>query len=621
MRYAMRNNRGFTLMELLVVMAISVILMYLVLAPVYKSFTLTRSAQAMVDSQDAARMALQGISRELGQAMYVYDNSSVQITANVTDMPGSAPADAETPIMLPVAQPGGTTTTWFPLSGGKIDFILPKLYMHCSNPDHPSSAPRDYSRNKTANGRTDLFGWPDCEACKSAGLTFDDVEARPKLPMEQDVTFVRYFLALDNNVLTTGATPNAGWVSPWGKNVVEGTENPVILYRAEFNPHDDTLFPAGMPVSERVSDPYFFYRAGSPSGGGTYAANWRAKARVVGIGKYEDLITATTNPTTGLITAVQPTITFRNASVENDNFTAAYTSDKMNDYPEGAATVYRGTYGYWTPDSRVDVFRGDYVNNSGGGVDYYTTYENGELVVMKRVPSGSDWSNSVEFNITLYQSMGFVPPDQDRTDPLEMAFTIDANRGTANFALQPPRQGLAPSGPVYSYTAASINQAFVAAYADDRGGAVRSAHLPTANPAEGEQYIQNARIVPGSERIVGPDMTFGPHYGMPVRYERVPLSLGDPGMNQYKIDYDLGWLFFSRDPSLDLPIQDHSGAESSVQVYYLIYFNQKDDVVRGDYLTKGLIDVHLGMRMFDPDLGEAHPVDLNSSVKVRNAIR
>ena len=59
--------------------------------------------------------------------------------------------------------------------------------------------------------------------------------------------------------------------------------------------------------------------------------------------------------------------------------------------------------------------------------------------------------------------------------------------------------------------------------------------------------------MPGSEKIIGPDMTFGDHFGKPVRYERVPLSLGDPRMNQYKIDYDTGWLFFSRDPSLDLP--------------------------------------------------------------------
>jgi hypothetical protein len=135
------------------------------------------------------------------------------------------------------------------------------------------------------------------------------------------------------------------------------------------------------------------------------------------------------------------------------------------------------------------------------------------------------------------------------------------------------------------------------------------------------QYLASARIVPGSEKVIGPDMTFGPHFGLPIRYNRVPLALGDPQQNQYKIDYDAGWLFFSRDPSLDLPEQDHAGNACRIQVYYLIYFNAKDDVVRGDYLTKSLINVHIGMRMFDPDSGKPYPVDLSDSVKIRNAIR
>ncbi len=67
MHKSLRNNRGFTLIEIMVVIAISMILMGLVLGPVAQSFGLVRRAQAMVDAQDAARFSMDQISRELGQ--------------------------------------------------------------------------------------------------------------------------------------------------------------------------------------------------------------------------------------------------------------------------------------------------------------------------------------------------------------------------------------------------------------------------------------------------------------------------------------------------------------------------------------------------------------------------
>jgi|GEM_PF-646186 len=648
----LKNNQGFTLMEILVVMAISSILMMLVLGPVVQSFQLTRQAQAMVEAQDSARTALHVISRELGQAMFVYDNAQVAMTTYSDGLPSGASADAQSPNMLPVAQQDGSTK-WFVLPFAKIDCILPKLYMHCNNPDH-TGGPRDYPRDievtEGGNTRTELYGWPDCPYCGSK-----DVEARPKMPLEQSVTIVRYFLGLRYNNLGTPLVPgepstaNKGWVSPWGKNVIEGTENAVVLYRAEFNPYDDNLFPASeKDTGKRLSDPYFFYRTGNGANNQPIYENWMRVAKPVGIAKYEDLVTATLDPN-GKALSVEPTITFHTASVENDTFKPAYSTDTKNDYPTAllAPTVFSGTYGYWTsgspPGSRVDVMRGDYCTDPPGGVDYYTTFSTtapttGDLVVMRRAWDAAHnvWDERIEFNIADYLSDGYVPPDSSGAPALEMAFTIDANRGAVNFSLQPPRASGATSGPVCTIDAADINgwpprTGFHSEYAFDRGGAIRRYWLnnfaldQSNNPIFPDQYLRNARVVPGSEKVIGPDMTFGPHYGLPVRYERVPLSLGDPGMNQYKIDYDTGWLYFSRDPSLDLPEyypdNDPKGKPCLVQVYYLIYFNLSDDVVRGDYLTKSLINVHIGMRMFDPDSGKAYPVDLSDSVKVRNALR
>lgn len=599
MRYVARHNKGFTLIELLVVMAISIILMGLVLYPVYQSFVITRQAQAMVDSQDAARTALQMISRELGQAMYVYDNAQLDITTFATGLTPEV-ATGQTPIMLPVAQPGGTTQ-WVVLPYAKIDFILPKLLMHCNNSAHPSGDPRDYPRDIQVGTRIELRDWPPCPYCSST-----NVEARPKTPLEQDSTIVRYFLACRRNDLGAGTPANMGWVSPWGKNVEEGTQNQVILYRVEFNPRDDTLFPAGMTVAERLMDPLFFYRPAT-------AQRWMDISRVVGIGKYEDLVTSTKDAS-GTVLTVHPTIAFRMASIENDTFAPAYDTDKVNEYSGAPPNVFSGSYGYWTPGSRIEVMRGNYSADPPGGVDYFTTTNAaGERIVMKRVPDPGGWIDTIEFNITEYEELGYVNPPSSGT--LEMAFTLNANKGTVNFALQPPRKGLATTGPVCTFDPAIINQAFRDQYALDRYGARRNVLVSTLDPTVTAQYLQNARVVPGSDKVIGPDMVFGPHFGQPVRYERIPLGLRYPAQNQYQIDCDTGWIMFSPDPNLDLP------ETSSIDVYYLVYFNQTDDVVRGDYLTKSLINIQLGMRMFDPEGGKPYPVDLNNSVKVRNALR
>ncbi|MGI6296676.1 MAG: PilW family protein [Armatimonadota bacterium] len=624
-----RARRGFTLAELLVVMAISTILMGLVLYPVVASFRLTRQAQAMVDSQDAARMALASISRELGQAMFVYDNAQIPFAPAPPGLPAGVVANkTETPIMMPVAQPGSSAPHWFVLPYGMIDFILPKIFMHCNNPDHPAGSPRNYPRDLVIddgeNTRTELRAWPDCPYCQAAGLKADDVEAQPKTPLEPSVTHVRYFVALRyNNLgmpLTQGAPPNLGWVPPWGKNVVEGTENGAVLYRAEYNPYDNNLFPAAMSVNERIHDPYFFYRTGNAANGLPYHANWLRTARVVGIGKYEDLIDAEFSPD-GTVRSVDPTVKFQTSSVENDTFNPAYSTDAKNDYPNAPATVFAGTYGYWTPDHRIDVMRGAYMEDPPSGYDYYTVMDGDEHLIIRRVPNGNNWDESTEFSITEYLRTGFVAPDSSRRQPLEMAFTVDMNKGNVSFALQPPRPGGAASGPVAFDSAKDINDDFHNQYDADRGGAIRWSLLPTFNPSVGDQYLANARIVPGSETVIGPDMTLGENFARPVRYERVPLSLGNPGINQYMIDNDSGRLFFSRDPSLDLPELDANSQPCVIQVYYLVYFNRKDDVVRGDYLTKSLITVHLGMKMFDPELGKPFPVDLTDKVKVRNALR
>lgn len=620
-RFTQHNSSGFTMIELLVVMSISIVLVGLVMGPVVQTFQMTRRAQAMIDAQDSARQASEQISRELGEALYVYDNAVTTVTLfndrSTNLAPYGSGGKCEGPIQLPVRLPIDDPTDnvkGFTLPYAKIDFVLPKMTMHCNNPGHGDS-PRDYPRNELA--------FPPCPVCDSP-----DVVSRPKLPMEQDVTVVRYFLGLKYNGPDDDSDPTdpkyAGWKSPYGKNVTVEEGNQVVLYRAEFSPYDNTLFPPDMPVGERLSDPIFFYRTANNSSGEPCYKAWARKARVVGMGNYEDLLEVTYDKNTGFVATVEPTVTFRSTAIDNDTFSGAYSSDKTFEYPTAVPTVFRSTYGYWVPGYNVSVYRDDFT------VAYYTGVDSSsrDLWVWKTsYDDSSGWSSPVKhFNIDEYLRTGdFV--SSGNSEDIEMAFYIDhavvdnnnnvispsvdgANRGEVNFGLTPPnlRNG-------DNLNTAWINDEFRSTPGSDRGAARRYAVLSTFDSGS-SNYLKNARIVPGSEVVRGPNMTPGLGYGNPIRYERVPLALGDPGLNQYKIDYDSGIIYFSSVYNQNLP-----EGYGDINVRYKIQFNKKDDVVRGDYSTKSLISIHIGMRMFDPDSGKPHAVDLNQSVKVRNAVR
>ncbi|MCX8053907.1 MAG: prepilin-type N-terminal cleavage/methylation domain-containing protein, partial [Armatimonadetes bacterium] len=405
----MRDSRGFSLVEILVVMAISVILVGLVLYPVVESFRMTRRAQAMIDAQDAARLGMEQISRELGEAMFVFDNSVAPVNIY---RDGNTPDfvyvnGQQGPVQLPVRQVGNNIEC-FTLPYGKIDFILPKMTMHCNNPDHDSGKPRNYPRGNEA--------WPPCPVCGST-----NVSAVPKIPLEQDVTIVRYFLGLryNNPKNDPAVDPKPtlpfgegffGWRSPWLGQVEPGDENQVVLYRAEFSPYDNKLFPPDMPIEARLTDPIFFYRTAPNEDGVPCCERWMEIARVIGIGKYQDLVVGTFDPASGNCTAVEPSVTFRFQAVNNDAFEGTYSTDSSFEYPSAVPVTFLGSYGYWIdnragvePTWKVTIFRDDNKIAYSTDVD-----DNGHLVVRKRVFAGSWQSPTTTFDITEYLNTGRI---------------------------------------------------------------------------------------------------------------------------------------------------------------------------------------------------------------------
>src|SRR5688500_16943158 len=72
-------RRAFTLMELLVVLAITAILMVIMFVPLSRAIDMVRRAEAQTKGQDSVRTAARRIERELAMAMEVFEPRPLQM--------------------------------------------------------------------------------------------------------------------------------------------------------------------------------------------------------------------------------------------------------------------------------------------------------------------------------------------------------------------------------------------------------------------------------------------------------------------------------------------------------------------------------------------------------------
>jgi len=588
MRYKADTRKGFTLVELLVVIAISTVLFGLLMYPLVKTFSLTSTASTLVDAQDAARHAVQQISRDIGEAMFVYDS---------VDTNSSNATYGMAAVILPIRMNDGSLTTIM-LPDSRLDMIPPQMIMHCNSPTHPNNQPRDFSRRDETGKQ--VFAWRTCPipSCGSS-----DIEIRPNLPLKHDTVIVRYFLGLKDN------NPSLGWKPYDLTSKAPGDPNPVVLYRVEFDPNDTTLFPAAWTAEAKrivYNDPRFFYDNNAAADGRPFWQHWKEMAAPVASARYQDLVTCGFSAA-GEPTGVAPTVSMRFSGVENIDFKASGSTVAGAYGIYEPPTIFKAPDGYWVsafgtnspPTFSVSLFK------TNGSVAYSTRMDttSGDLWVLRYTIVAGNWQSPVPvFNISQYMRNGNII-GQAAGVPPEMAYTIDRDKGIADFAITPQ---LDSGGESIS----SLDPAVVNNDPD------RRALLKTYDTASSNYLGLNASIIPDTLRVQVPDgvdSTGNPIY---VRYLRTDEGSFKPGKNQFWLESPKYIRFSS-----DLPVYSGPGGNFPILVDYQVQYNGLGDAVRGSYATKSRIDITIGMRVYDPDSRRASNFALKETTLVGNALR
>jgi type II secretory pathway pseudopilin PulG len=586
-----QNSKGFTLIEVLTVVGLTAIIMFLVFGPVVHSFNLTRHAEVMVRAQDNARLVLNMVVRDLSNAMYVYDNTNDFVNLPVIDQNGN-------PVVVPVKY-------------AKVDMVLPRMRAYCTSPNHPNNQPREIPRHyvdPTTGKENALFD----EATPLCPYDHSRLEIRPVQPLTPDTKVVRYFIGLED--------PNKPYANPYlSKLTAARDQNLYILYRAEFSPSDPELFPDVSPgkIAQNIHDPDFFNRPG-------FRDAWRKISRPIVTINDTDLIRIKYE--NGKVSVI-PTVRFMPTPIYNDPLVPV-NDNSDPEYSNSPPTVYKATYGHWILPYTITL------EPEEGGCYFFTSAGLGstsddpptDICIYRRDDTGSGWGSPVlMFNITRYMSTkdaspygsGEIVPRQ--VSGLHRAFTVDTVKGTVNFAFPVVNSNLAgqlgrPISKVVD--TGDVNASFTPAYP--------YRHVFINDPAvPGERILSNAIVIPSSVRILAPDATLP---GVPnpplVWYVRRPF-LYEPEKNQFSVDpyadQDTGKaeIRFHTYQSLGR-YEGPSLPEGDVYIYYEVQNNKAKDVLKASYVTKSLMTVSVGIRIYDPSRGKPEVVELNSKVRLKN---
>ena len=738
-------RRAFTLIELLIVIALTAVLLTLLIVPLISALRYTQQAQIVTAAQDAARIVKERITRELGSAVFVFDGTSHPFQTSKPINPGD---DAYTNFLdLQILNSTGSSVVAHAYNA-KLDFVLPKLNDSGAAIDPTTNEPISYTQSQNGSA---IIGSPSYV-----------------FPLAAGTTMIRYFVGLKD--------PTKPYNNTREGKANGGTDNTYILYRAQFQPYIKNTAGTGVvpnPAlfatrnnSSNVSipeldDPDFFryvgttdtnwlddthavYPAQTPSASVTtpdgkaaqhnYRVDkWVQIAKPVIPGPNVDLLllphnadnTLTYDPANGAFpgvahsgAAVDPvtgksypivntSVTFRPATVSG-NATPGTTSEYNT---QGVVSVDQAGYTYiptvytagsqsWSLPYHVSLFPDNYNSPPASATPaqitalsmYYDTeqfaagqatvtppsgypptgytgplgplYINpGDILEYRHLNTDTNGQGTLVYNVTqgypvkvsagnggsVYVLGGtqFVPmtinPDAGTlmfTAPSLPFGPYDRQRRQWNYLALPlspvltPQQYLdaqnqgvvATDGTVDLTTPASATPALT-------DSPLQGYHQFTVGGSLVSTGVENAHLVPGSVRVTGPDQTSGPNSGQAITYTEVNSSVGTVSNNQFSIDYATGILHLTAGTTGVSIIYDYQAnltlttpLANPLPSNLTLPINLADNPylpmqVKVDYQTRDLIDVNIGVRIYDITNNRAQVIPTETKIKIGNSNR
>ena len=332
---------AFTLVEMLVVIALSILLLGLLFGPLISSFNFTRKTQALVAAQDATRFSLERMNREISEAAYVFDNRNLPVFFPLEN-PANLRRTSDPYNLVYPTDLNGNISSIVPIIGSKIDFI-PAATLRAGSNDIT-----DPTTGGNING---------------AALRF---------PLATGTRIVRYFVGLRRNL-------TAGGAQEYYRNVYEFPRtdsdlNAFTLYRAEFEADDPNLIDpanANSTVSNQggFNDPNFFYNLNKANGtnaqgqtgnGKSYAENWKAISSPIIASDRADVLFWSKNGnkvyTPGA--PMQLPVSFGAGTIVGDTATPGFLTNDVSDLAGAIPSLYSARYGQWTLPYTITVYRG-----------------------------------------------------------------------------------------------------------------------------------------------------------------------------------------------------------------------------------------------------------------------
>lgn len=713
--YSRSMKAAFTLVEMLTVIAITAILLALIIIPVVQGFNLTRNAQAFADAQDKARQVIERVGREVAGSAAILENSGVagQIAVMVPSRNGTPvpilldyakldilkPAEGE-----PLRGPSGAyinpdTGKEDPtLKAPKGQMVLPvapgnTVIRYAIGLRDPLDArgyvnPYDGLLMQRSGQRDNLYVlfrfevqpyvWDSANQRFVVDTRYFEVDPDTVVPGDplsgkpilNDPFFLVPGLGRDGSVLTGAQlTAKAARIASWmqsgrlltevsrydmiqpvfdkrSRNVVYDNDVPRILSLIQFRPAGVGNEPMEAMAAARLST--------EGDGSDVFAPD------VMRAGKGE-----WSNPVIRLRGASwNPAIPGSNEFLIGRKYTSGLSE----------------RFGVFLFDPDVNV------SELSEGILLFdeTTYDwavgNNLTYPFSRSLNGAAMANS-------YNRSRFAAFDVDsRMGRLTASFGIDevgdtgaapppgGNVPTVSTGLSlSPVQDPAPPGGLFdpNYSPSNLNYQINASFnkmwqvhPELRGGIHRFVDLrvipqPDGTPSPLDpnplRGFARAQIVPGSDAVIGPDQHPGPHFGLPVRYQR---TTREPGPNQYRINYvDLaeptnyrllgfsdadasafeglggaysatnlisamiqpryktGYVQFYSDPNLPLPA-------GNIQLTYRFQFSRSGDSFSADYDSRQLIDIKLTIRNYpQSNLPNPQGVTVATSAAAKNVLR